>query len=172
MTAIYLCLWLLPGPVDIGHGNFLPIHVILEWLSISVAVLGFAVSWHAHSDGHPGNIVLLGVVLLGVGLLDFGHMLSIPGMPAFITPAGVNKSIAFWLSARYLAAIGLLGIAVRPWQRAASARFRYRLLGAVLAYTLLVYWLLLASPGRLPQFFIPGQGLTRIKIDLESVVSG
>ena len=167
MTAIYLCLWLLPGQVEIGHGNFLPIHVILEWLSISVAVLGFAVSWHAHFDGHQGNIELLGVVLLGVGLLDFGHMLSIQGMPAFITPSGVNKSISFWLSARYLAAIGLLGIAVRPWQRAASARFRYRLLGAVLAYTLLVYWLLLASPGRLPQFFIPGQGLTRIKIDLE-----
>ena len=73
MTAIYLCLWLLPSHGEIGQKNFLPIHVSLEWLSISVAMLGFAVSWHAYFEEHLGNIVLIGTVLLGVGLLDFGH---------------------------------------------------------------------------------------------------
>ena len=167
MTALYLCLWLLPGHVEIGQKNFLPLHLSLEWLSICVAILGFAVSWHAYFEEHPGNIVLIGTVLLGVGLLDFGHQMSIQGMPVFVTPSGVNKSISFWIAARCLAAVGLLTIAVRPWELAGSARFRYRLLGIVLAYTLLVYWLTLFKPALLPQFFIAGQGLSPIKIDLE-----
>ncbi len=160
--------WALP-PVQGARGiaGYLPLHMLLETVAIVIAMLVFAVGWNAYSDKLPGNIVLLACAFLGVGLLDFSHVLSYAGMPDFVTPSNPEKAIDFWLAARALAAAALLTVAIAPWQPFASAATRYLLLAAVLAITAVMHWLILFHQDALPPTFVLGQGLTALKIGTE-----
>lgn len=157
-----------PGTRSIA--GYLPLHSLLETLSIVIAALVFAVGWNAYSGKLAGNIVLLSCVFLGVALLDFSHVLSFKGMPDYVTPSDVEKSINFWLLARTLAAVVMLVIAIVPWRPFTSAATRYVLLAAVTAATVAVHWLLLFHQDLFPHTFIAGQGLTAFKINSEYVI--
>ena len=150
-----------------GIANYLPLHMLLETFAVVVAMLIFAVGWHAHNRNLPGNIVLLACAFFGVGLLDFAHILSYVGMPDFVTPGNAEKAIDFWLAARSLAALALLAVVVLPWRPFASATTRYALFFATLVATALAYWLILFHQEALPHTFVPGQGLTALKIAAE-----
>jgi hypothetical protein len=167
LTALSLPLWLGLLAVDLPPNLFLALHSALEVGSIVVAALGFGIAWHAYAHERPANLVLLGVALLGTGLIDFAHTLSYAGMPEWVTPSGGQKAVSFWLAARLLAAAGLLAVALRPWKPFADSWARYRLLGAVLLYVAVVYWFILFSPQQVPSFFVPGSGLTPLKVQIE-----
>lgn len=170
MALLCSLLWTGMLAVDIPARQFLVLHTVLEVASIIVSMLGFGIAWHAYSRERPGNIVLLGVVLFGAALLDFGHTLSYAGMPDMVTPSSPGKAIGFWLPARLLVAVGLLAIALRSWQPLRTDRGRHWLMTAVLAYVLLVYWLILVRPDLVPDLFVPGQGLTPFKVRVEYVL--
>ncbi|WP_281179378.1 MASE3 domain-containing protein, partial [Curvibacter delicatus] len=167
MALLSSLLW--AGVLDAGLPvkHFLTLHTTLEVASIIVAMLGFGIAWHAYSEDRPGNIALLGAVLFGTALLDFGHTLSYAGMPEVVTPSGPGKAISFWLPARLLVAVGLLVIALRPWQPLKSPYMRHALMGVVLAYVALVYGVVLFRPDLVPVLFVPGQGLTPFKVKFE-----
>ena len=167
LAIIYGLLWLVGGDVDPGLGRYLPLHTTMEVAAIVVAMLAFGIAWNAYADARPGNILIVGTALFGVGLLDFGHTLSYHGMPDFVTPSGPQKAIVFWLAARYLAAFGLVAIALRPWRPMFGRQARFWLLAAVLAYVGSVYLLALFHADWWPDFFVAGQGLTPLKIALE-----
>ena len=150
-----------------GVAGYLPLHMLLETVAIVIAMLVFAVGWNAYRRGLPGNILLLACAFLGVGILDFSHMLSFTGMPDFVTPSGNEKSIDFWLAARTLAAITLLAVAVMPWRTLASAISRYVMLCAVFILVGGLHWLLFFHADLLPQTFVTDQGLTPFKIHYE-----
>lgn len=156
----------LPVP-DLGLLHYLPLHTAMETAAVIVAVLVFAIVWNAYSDERPGNVVLLGVFLLGTALLDYGHMMGYEGMPDFGTVASPQKAIMFWIAARLLVAIGLLVAALRPWQPLLDTARRYRLLAGVMLYVMLVYGTTLLAPQALPPFFLAGSGLTGFKIAIE-----
>ena len=172
MVMALLCSLLWTGilAVDIPARQFLVLHTALEVASIVISMLGFGIAWHAYSRERPGNIVMLGVVLFGAGLLDFGHTLSYAGMPDMVTPSSPGKAIGFWLPARLLVAVGLLAIALRSWQPLRTPHARHGLMVAVLAFVALVYWLILARPELVPDLFVPGQGLTPFKVRFEYVL--
>lgn len=153
-----------------GIAGYLPLHMLFETFAIVISMLIFAVGWHAHSRNLPGNIVLLACAFLGVGLINFAHILSFTGMPDFVTPSDPGKAINFWLAERSLAALALLAVAALPWRPFVSATARYKLLAAVLVVTACVYWLVLFHQEALPHTFIPGQGLTAIKIAWEYAI--
>lgn len=167
LALLYGLLWINSGTGDLGLSAYLPLHTAMETAAIIVAMLVFGIAWNAYANDRPGNVVLIGTVLLGTALLDFGHMCSYRGMPDFITPSSPQKAITFWIGARYLVASGLLITALRPWQPMLGPRSRYGILASVLAYVAAIYWLELFQPARLPDFFIPGHGLTTLKIGLE-----
>lgn len=167
MAVLSSMLWTGVLAVDLPARYFLPLHTALEVASIIVAMLGFGIAWNAYSQDRPGNIVLLGAVLFGAGLLDFGHALSYAGMPELVTAASPQKAVAFWLPARLLVAVGLLAIALRTWQPLQNPHSRHWLMAGVLAYAALVYWFILARPEQVPDLFIPGQGLTAFKVRFE-----
>ena len=150
--------------------GYLSLHTILETFTVVVASLVFSIGWNAYSRGIPSNILLISCAFLGVGILDFSHMLSYTGMPDFITASGPNKSIIFWLAARSLAAVTLLTVAIRPWRPSLIAHTRYLLLASVLVLIFFLYWLFLFHNDILPVFFIPGQGLTTFKIQFEYAI--
>jgi diguanylate cyclase (GGDEF)-like protein len=167
LALLCAVLWAGLLKVNLSVSTYLVLHTALEVASIAVSMLGFGIAWHAYSHERPGSIIVLGVVLFGAGLLDFGHTLSYEGMPDMVTPSSPGKAIGFWLAARLLMAVGLLAVALQGWVAPRRASVRYWWMGGVCAYTVLVYWLMLGRPDLVPDFFVPGQGLTPLKVRIE-----
>jgi diguanylate cyclase (GGDEF)-like protein/PAS domain S-box-containing protein len=154
----------LPGMQGVAH--YLPLHMALETLAIVVAGLTFGLVWSARHEQLPRNALVLGCAFLGVGLLDFSHMLSYSGMPDFITPSSPEKAINFWLAARLLSALALLAVAWLPWGTSASQPSAQSLV-AVLLLVAALHGLVFLAPQLVPATFVPGQGLTAFKIAFE-----
>lgn len=175
-TALALSLFLLlalplptiqffPSPAE-----YLPVHTLLELLSIAVSMMVFALVGSLIGQGTSSRLILLGTGFLAVCLIDLGHIFSYPGMPDFVTPSSTGKAIVFWLGARYLLSFVLLFICLLPdrrWSKPVSAAVL--LLGLVLASG--VWWLGLYQPPWLPTFFVEGQGLTQPKIIAEYLLT-
>lgn len=167
LALAMLVVLLLPSPHGVsGMANYLPLHLGLETVAIVIAGLVFAVGWNAKQHQLSSNILLLSAVFLGVGLLDFSHTLSYAGMPSFITPSDPEKAINFWLSARTLAALGLLAVAWLPWG-GKSMPPRSILLAVVLFVVAVLHALFLFYPQHVPRTFVAGQGLTGFKLAYE-----
>ncbi len=167
MALLCSLLWTGVLAADIPAQQFLVLHTTLEVAAIVVSMLGFGIAWDAYSRERPGNIVILGGVLFGAALLDFGHTLSYSGMPDWVTPGSPQKSIGFWLPARLLVALGLLAIALRNWLPLRTPQVRHWLMGGVLLYVAGAYGLILLRPDLVPDLFVPGQGLTPFKVRFE-----
>jgi len=168
LSVLFICTWWLnPNIVVNNTTQYSTLHTAMETLAICVAMQVFGITWNARLSQQSINIVFLGCTFLAVALLDFAHMLSIKGMPDFVTPGGVEKGINFWLAARIVAAIGLLGMALQPQLHPISSRTRYVFLGSALLITVVVYWIGLFHQAILPRTFIDGQGLTAFKISVE-----
>jgi diguanylate cyclase (GGDEF)-like protein/PAS domain S-box-containing protein len=150
--------------------DYLPLHTILETFTVVIAALIFSVGWNAYRRHLPSNILLIACAFLGVALLDFSHMLSFTGMPDFVTPSGPEKAIFFWLAARSIAALTLLAVVIRPWRPLRDPGARYVLLGAVLTLVIVLHWLILYHAELLPATYIPGRGLTALKINFEYII--
>ena len=163
--------WSLPPPAAAGGiAGYGPLHMLFETIAVVIAVLVFAAGWNAYSRDLPGSTVLLACAFLGVALLDFSHALSFAGMPDYVTPSSPEKAINFWFAARTLAAVALLAAAVAPRRPFARGATRHLLLVAVLAATAFAHWLFLFRPDIPPRTFLPGQGLTPLKIAFEYVL--
>lgn len=150
--------------------HYLPLHSALEFFSISVAAMVFALGLNLRHTERGGRLAWLGAVFLAVGLLDFAHTLSYPGMPAFGTPSNADKAIHFWLAARAVAALGLLVYAVLPERRWSSAAAGW---ASLLTAALALAWtaLVLGYQEVLPRTFEPGRGITPFKVAVEYVLS-
>jgi diguanylate cyclase (GGDEF)-like protein/PAS domain S-box-containing protein len=159
------------GPVT----HFLTWHLLLETLSIVIAGLIFAIGWNTYRQHRQSNILVVSCAFLGVAIADFAHMLSYQGMPAYFTPSDPEKAIHFWLLARYLAALGLLLVALLPWRPLSEAArdqrtlisLRALCLTGTLALVGIAHWVFLTHPDWLPRTFIAGQGLTAFKLTAE-----
>jgi diguanylate cyclase (GGDEF)-like protein len=175
MVLACAALFLVIGALPPHHAfealaSYLPLHTMLETVSIVVAALIFGVIWNAHSGERAGSIVALGCAFLAVALIDFAHVLSYRGMPEFVTPAGAEKAIFFWLAARLVAAFGLLAMAFAPRAPLRTPRARYALLAAAGALAGVVYAVGLYRLDALPHTFIEGQGLTGAKVAAEVLI--
>ncbi len=162
LSALLLLLWQLPQLRILQVADVMPLwlHIFAEGFSIVVSMLIFGVGWNAYSNGRPGNILILSCAFLAVGLIGFAYMLSLKGMPDFITPAGTEKAINFWLSERLVVALALLVVSIRPWHPLPNPSLRYWLLVGSLGLTAAVYWLGLFQQALWPRTFIEGQGPT------------
>jgi len=170
-TAVFLVTWLFPfQPAGAGLEWYLPAHTILEIVAIVIAGVIFAVSWHARLTQATDVLALLGAGFLGVALLDTAHVLSYPEMPAWITPSSAQKSISFWLLARYLAVFSLLAFVLLSGTRNYRPGFKNPILGGVLILVMVAGWIVLMRPDWLPVFLVPGTGLTPVKISLEWIL--
>ncbi|NJO15284.1 MAG: EAL domain-containing protein [Thioploca sp.] len=116
-----------------------PLYIFIKIFTIVMAVLIFAVGWNTYHKKLPRNIIILSTVFLGVGLFGFAHLLSYRGVADFIAPGHSGPSIDFWLTARLLAVLALLAIAVLSDKPLAASRLtRYRLLSSVLFMTVIL----------------------------------
>jgi diguanylate cyclase (GGDEF)-like protein len=139
-------------------------HVVFESFAVVVSMMIFAIAYNAHNDERPGNAVILACGFLAVGLLDFAHMLSFKDMPVWVTPPSEQKSIDFWMAARVVSSATVLAAVLRPWTAFKNTATPRLLLIGSLALCALIYWVVLYHPDSIPPLFVPGQGLTRLKI--------
>lgn len=166
----YAALWGEFNGLDFSIPQYLILHTFMEMAAIMVAMLSAGIVWNAYASERPAHLVLMGMLLFGTGLLDFAHMLSVPGMPYMITPAEVQKSITFWLAARTLPAIGLCISAIGFAEPLKSGRNRFWIAAGVLLYVSLVYWTALFHMDMVPSFYVPIQGLTVYKVAYEYIL--
>lgn len=143
------------------------LHTGLELASVVVALLVFVIGW-ASFDRQRGSLVpVASSVFLGVAVLDFVHLMVFEGMPMYMPDGGVGQPTVTFLGARVLVALAMVALAVMPWGNPPS-RGRLVLLfaGALLLALGLSAWSLASpTPGQL--LYVPGQGLTPLKIGLE-----
>ncbi len=168
LALIQLSFWLLPTlPEFKGIPYYLPLHTLMEVVSIIVSMMVFSVGWNTRSQNVSGNIALLACVSFSVALLDFFHTASYGGMPDFITPNDAQKHLNFWLSARLIESLILLVVSIRSWDATFSNIKRHITFASFLAATGLMCWAVIYHQSWLPDTFIPGQGLTPFKKNTE-----
>ncbi|MBA3022562.1 MAG: GAF domain-containing protein [Gammaproteobacteria bacterium] len=168
LAVLFLIVWFAPPQHAFeGISKYQSIHLPVETASLIISMLIFGVAWNAYSQDRASNIILLACASLAVGLIDFAHMLSFAGMPDWVTPAGPEKAINFWLAARFIFAAALLSVALRPWQPLARPNTRYTMLTVAILVSAVVYWIGLFHQDALPRTFIAGTGLTMLKIAAE-----
>ena len=171
LALVMLVALLLPDAMSsIRSDYFVALHSVMEMASIVVAVLVFGVVWHSETPRRPVAVMWLACALFASAWLDLAHVMSYPGMPDFVTPAGPEKAIFFWLASRLMVA----GTFLAATYMAASTvdRLPYRLLAGYLLGVVAVCWLVLFHQDVLPHTFIPGQGLTPLKVGMEWLVIG
>lgn len=147
--------------------TFLAIHSMMEVFAIIVAALVFFTGHGAQEAMRSVRSMALGGAFLAVGLFDILHFLSYAGMPDLVSTNTPHKSIIFWLCGRYAAGIGLLAYVLLP--ETPATRFPASHFGwiGLLIVLMVLSWGLLASPQSVPAMYVPGQGLTPLKIKLE-----
>lgn len=168
----FLSMMLPLADVHIQNQHYLPLHTLLEFLAILSAFLVFATVWHAPEKEVSTSLLVIAVALFAAGWLDFAHALSFKGMPDLITPSSVGKSIAFWLAARLVVAVSLLGVSFYPQLQPPSAWARYAILAAYALVNLVVIWGVIFHEDELPLLYIENIGLTPFKVGFERVLTG
>ena len=142
------------------------VHTVLEFVAMAISAMVFAL---AKTSRHRRAFdeAILGEAFLAVMLIDLAHTLSYTGMPNFVTPSSPEKAIDFWLAARFVAAAALLAVAVLPEQVCrGQIRPGTSVMGTAIALAVVtaVWWIGLLHADSLPRTFLPGHGLTDVKI--------
>lgn len=152
--------------------NYLWIHTSLEFMGILVSFSIFTVGWATYRNVQSTDIIVLSVTSLMMGVFDMGHTLSFTGMPDFITPSNPDKAIYFWLASRLAGSLGFLYVSVSPPSEVHLTRTRYGLLAAAIAIIVTCFYFVLFSNRALPVMFVPGVGLTALKVAIEGSTIG
>ena len=159
-------------PTVIGSTMFVAFHTAIELFAVVVAMLIFVTGYRAILSVRKSAVVLLGVVYLGVGLVDLLHALSYVGMADVVTPNTPQKSSFFWLAARMLGAGGLLVYALLPRTPEVSLLKKRMGIAVMLSVVAVVAWAGLYESNQLPALFVDGKGQTDLKTQLEWLIVG
>jgi signal transduction histidine kinase len=152
---------------------YVPLHVLLEILAVVVSFAVFAVHWHASTrpDLVDRRALFVGAAFLAIASLDVIHTMSYRGMPGiFGVGANPDRAIHYWLAARFVLVGSLLAAPLVPRQTRHRLFSRPILLAGAAALVGLVVATDLAwvRPG---VYFVDGQGLTPLKIGLETATA-
>ena len=156
--------------IPIAQPAFVAIHSIMEIFAVVVAALIFFTAYGTPRTERSVRVIVLGCAFLAAALFDGLHLLSYEGMPALVSENSPQKSILFWLCSRFAAGIGLLLYVLLPESRQANAIERRWMLMTTLALVAVLSWPILLYPQVLPAMFVPGEGLTPLKIWIEWLV--
>lgn len=171
LTALFLIGLALPNlslfPTSDGYTI---VHTLLEFGAMAISLMVFALAWNLRNLERNSQIMVIGWTSLGVLIVDFAHTLSFPGMPDFGTDNSTQKAITFWLAGRIGAAIGFLILALLPTRHWSP---RIWLPGVIVsaAAAIVAVYMGLNHTEWVPEFFVPGQGLTATKRVIEYALS-
>jgi diguanylate cyclase (GGDEF)-like protein/PAS domain S-box-containing protein len=152
------------------QAEFMSLHTLLEVVAVVVSMsVGLTASYVLDERRRPISRAV-GAAFIAVAVLDGLHLLSFAGMPHFVSENTPHKSIVLWLLARIVAAAALIVWCFPrpPGTRSAPGVARATLAGVALCLALggLAVW----RPELFPDTFLPGVGLTGLKLAAEGVI--
>jgi len=153
---------------------FLTFHAFVEIFTVFVGAAIAYVSFIGYRRDGSRTILLLGTAFLAQAALDTIHTLVYPGMLSLFLQPGSNEAIYAWLFARISGSLLLLLSAILPEKESPPNTRTRTILLAVAAVTFLSVVCIYAVKELidvLPPMFIPGKGLTMLKIGLEDLVA-
>ena len=152
-------------PVELPEGLFGPLHAVMELCIAAVAFATFAVQWVAANTRAfvETRARFLGAAFLGMGLLELLHLAVFPGMPGFLGPAAVERSIFYWLAARAWILLSLLATVWLPPESDLPLFRRRWLLPLVLGLVAALVAMEAALPVDRAWFYDARTGLTPLK---------
>lgn len=142
--------------------TYLVLHNLVEIASVVVSAAIFFISWCSYPKSGNFRTLVVGSAFLFVAVVDTFHLLSFPGMPAFITESGTDKGIDYWLAARAMQAAVLASIGAVP-EKVTGRRWPPVLFAAAVALGVAVLVAVSYAHARLPVFYVQGHGLTMAK---------
>ncbi|WP_371373894.1 diguanylate cyclase [Sporomusa aerivorans] len=146
---------------------YLIIHTVSEMICLATGISIFIIVWYGWPQTQNSRDLVLAMIFLAVSLLDGAHLLSYPGMPAFITANSENKAAIFWIISRLLVSAGVLAALYIP-KRSKNAVFHpLYLVTLTTVVTTGIIALVLLFEHSLPPMIPPGQGQTAEKLALE-----
>ena len=155
---------------DFQPRNYIVLHSLIEAISIVISFMCFGITFHSHRMARNSQNLFLGVALLSIGTIDIFHTLSYMGMPDFVTANSVNKATQLWITARLIGACAFLAAAfIRPDMESRYLK-PFPMLAAGLSVPAAVFMWLVLYPDAIPAMFVPGTGLTPLKVNLEYVI--
>lgn len=157
---------------QVTQNVYVPVHTLLEFVSIQMAFLVFGTVWFTASKHTSASQVVIGIALLMAAYLDFMHMMSIDGMPEFVTASGTQKSFVFWLAARADVAIAVLIASFIPVDRPLSSAIRRAIALAFTLYAAGITLVVLGYPDLLPSLYVMKSGSTTAKLTVEVLIVG
>jgi diguanylate cyclase (GGDEF)-like protein len=174
LASVPLLLWQADPArqLPVSEPAFLAAHSMMETFAIVVAALIFFTGHGTWESARSLRSVLLGYSFLAVALFDMLHFLSYIGMPPLVSSNSAHKAILFWLCGRLMAGLGLLGYILVPERLAGGPHARGLALVLSLAIVIGCASVFLPEPAAAPAMYVPGQGLTALKVALEWLVFG
>ncbi len=150
--------------------SYLVFHNIAEFFSVMVSLSIFGVGWYTYNQSKNRHALFISCAFLTIGLIDFMHTLSFPGMTDFITPNNTNKAILFWIAARLFSAIAFLASAYIYLDRESRFLSKNNLLALAFAIPAIAFVGVIYYPSYIPVMFIENSGLTPFKIYSEYLI--
>ena len=138
-------------------------HNLAEMFSVTVACSVFMLTWNARKYIDNHYFIILGIAYLFVGVIDYLHAALFEGV---FSPDMHTPSIEIWFAGRYLQSFTLL---FAPFFVSRKPRPEFVFIGFAAAFTALVA---LAWNGALPDFYLPGKGVTGAKNLSDHLVAG
>lgn len=150
--------------------DYLGIHTILEFFSISVSAAIFLYGLKSYGATKSARMLLLSFTFFQVGTIDLFHTITFKGMPPFLTESSVAKATWFWVVARVLESLLVLVLITFP-NRKLKRDYRGLMLATVVILTSFIVYIVFHYEKILPLLVIEGKGTTPLKNMIEYGVS-
>lgn len=141
-------------------------HLLLELVSVIVAVLIAMLAWHTRvkSDENASGVLAAGFLMVAV--LDLMHGLTYDGMLPLLTENSTGKAIFFWLAARTASAATLMLVALGSLPRLPRGP---AVVGAAIVSGV-AFWIGTFHLDAVPVLYIEGAGLSPFKSAAEGII--
>lgn len=149
--CIFLFSWLvIPAQHTAQILHYLLWHTTLQGLGIVMALQIFTLILSTYKNRLPTPLVALGILFLGVAVIDFSHALAQQGMPKLVDTQYQNHASFLLFSTRLLSAIGMLFIGLYSWKKAFNPRYFLPVLIPFVMAIALLHWLVFFHPTTIP----------------------
>lgn len=164
-NIIFICIILLSG-IYINNINHLLFHTGLEAFNITIAFCISIIALISKRIYRNSHFLLFGIAFMFIGLIDFLHALSYPGIGVFDSYSNADLSSQLFIAGRYIESTSLLIASLSFGKRIrARAFFFIYTISTVLMLLSIFYWRVF------PVCFASGIGFTPFKIVSEYVVA-
>ena len=155
---------------ELPRGLNVGLHTAMEVVSVVVSLLLFSLGWAMLGSQRRVVVPQVSAAFLAVALLDFVHLLFYDGMPVIVEPYNRGTAITLFLAARLLVACAFVAIPFTPWSRPPGRMHQRLLFAGSLVLALGIIALAVFRPELNTLLFVPGKGLTALKVGLDYAI--